>query len=93
MPAVARRESIGSPNRAESLADLGSSTLRRRTMAFQHSMLGKRAASYPDLVRVLLIVAAVIVLMLVLTAIFGVQQTGPSYEIVPDPASGLGLPF
>ena len=62
-------------------------------MAFQHSMLGKRAASYADLVRVLLIVAAVIVLMLVLTAIFGVQQTGPSYEIVPDPASGLGLPF
>ena len=62
-------------------------------MALQHSILGKRAAPYPDLVRVLLIVAAVIVLMLVLTAIFGVQQTGPSYEIVPDPASGLGLPF
>jgi len=62
-------------------------------MALHQSTLGKRAASYPDLVRVLLIVAAVIVLMLVLTAIFGVQQTGPSYEIVPDPASGLGLPF
>ena len=45
MPAVARRESIGSPNRAESLADLGSSTRRRRTMALQHSILGKRAAS------------------------------------------------
>jgi len=33
------------------------------------------------------------VLMIVLTAVFGVQQTGPSYQIVPDPASGLGLPF
>jgi hypothetical protein len=31
--------------------------------------------------------------MLVMTAIFGVQQAGPSYEIVPDPAAGLGLPF
>ena len=62
-------------------------------MALQGTTLGQRVASYPDLVRVLLIVVAVIVLMLVLTAIFGVQQTGPSYEIVPDPASGLGLPF
>ena len=44
-------------------------------------------------VRVLFIIAAVIVVMLVLTAIFGVQQLGPSLEIVPDPASGLGLPF
>jgi hypothetical protein len=50
-------------------------------------------ASNQDLVRALLIVAAVIVLMIVLTAVFGVQQTGPSYQIVPDPASGLGLPF
>jgi hypothetical protein len=62
-------------------------------MTLQRMTLGQRAASYQDLVRVLLIVAAVIVIMLVLTAIFGVQQTGPSYQIVPDPASGLGLPF
>jgi hypothetical protein len=62
-------------------------------MALHQGTLGQRAASYQDLVRVLLIVAAVIVLMLVATVIFGVQQTGPSYEIVPDPASGLGLPF
>jgi hypothetical protein len=61
-------------------------------MALHQTTLGQRVASYQDLVRVLLIVAAVIVLMLVATAIFGVQQTGPSYEIVPDPA-GLGLPF
>src|SRR5450759_830200 len=88
-----RRESIGSPNRAESLADLDSSTRRRRTMALHRTTLGQRAASYQDLVRVFFIVAAVIVLMLVMTVIFGVQQTGPSYEIVPDPAAGLGLPF
>jgi len=62
-------------------------------MTLQRMTLGQRAASYQDLVRVLLIVTAVIVIMLVLTAIFGVQQTGPSYQIVPDPASGLGLPF
>jgi hypothetical protein len=62
-------------------------------MALHQSTLGQRIASNQDLVRALLIVAAVIVLMLVMTAIFGVQQTGPSYEIVPDPASGLGLPF
>lgn len=62
-------------------------------MALYRTTLGQRADSYRDLVRVLLIVAAVIVVMLVLSAIFGVQQTGPSYQIVPDPASGLGLPF
>jgi hypothetical protein len=88
-----RHESIGSPNRAESLADLDLSTRRRRTMALQRTTLGQRAVSYRDLVRTLVVVAAVIVLMLLLTAIFGVQQGGPSYEIVPDPASDLGLPF
>ena len=62
-------------------------------MALQHSTLGKMAASHQDLVRAVLIAAAVIVLMLVLTVVFGVQQSGPSYQIVPDPASGLGVPF
>jgi hypothetical protein len=62
-------------------------------MALHQSTLGQRVASHQDLVRVLLIVAAVIVLMLVMTALFGVHQTGPSYQIVPDPAGGLGLPF
>jgi len=46
-----------------------------------------------SLVRVFLIVAAVILLMLVLTAIFGVSAAGPSYQITLDPASGMGLPF
>ena len=62
-------------------------------MTFKRTILGLRGASYPDLLRVLFIIAAVIVVMLVLTAIFGVQRPGPSLEIAPDPASGLGLPF
>ena len=62
-------------------------------MALQRTTLGRRALFSQDLVRAMLIVAAVIVLMLVMTAVFGVQQTGPSYDIVSDPAAGLGLPF
>jgi hypothetical protein len=46
-----------------------------------------------DLPRVLVILAAVIVLMLVATAMLGVQQLGPLYEIVPDPAHLSGLSF
>ena len=61
-------------------------------MALHQRTLGQRLGSYQDLIRVLVIVAAVIVLMLAANVIFGVQQTSPSYEIVPDPA-GLGLPF
>jgi hypothetical protein len=49
-------------------------------------------APYQDLLRALVVVAAVIAAMLVATAVFGVRLTGPSYEIVPDPA-GLTLPF
>jgi hypothetical protein len=49
--------------------------------------------SFADYVRVLFIIAAAIVAMIALTAVFGVGQAGPSYDIVPDPAAGLGLPF
>ena len=62
-------------------------------MALHRSALGTRAAASRDLARVVLILAAVIVVFLVMTAIFGIGQAGPSYDIVPDPASGLGLPF
>jgi Na+/proline symporter len=62
-------------------------------MALQQTTLGERATSFEDLVRVLLIIAAVIVVMIALTAVFGVGQTGPSYDIVPDPAAAAGLPF
>jgi hypothetical protein len=86
-------ESIGSPNRAESLAHLDSPTRRRRMMALQRTSLGLSGLFSSDLVRVLVIVAAVIVAMLVLTAIFGIGQPGPSLEFAPDPAAGMGLPF
>ena len=62
-------------------------------MALQSTAHRQRAASYQDLARVLLVIAAVVALMLVLTAIFGVHQAGLSYEIVPDPAAAVGLPF
>ena len=62
-------------------------------MTLHRTTLGQRAASYRDFVRVLLIVATVIVLMLAMTVIFGVHQAPPSYQIVPDPAGVLGLPF
>jgi len=62
-------------------------------MALQQTTLQVKAGSYADSVRVLLTIAAFIVVMLALTAVFGVGQTGPSYEVVPDPAAGLGLPF
>jgi hypothetical protein len=58
----------------------------------QQTTHGQRTESYRDLVRVFLIIGAVIVLMLVATAILGVGRSGPLYENVPDPA-GLALPF
>ena len=62
-------------------------------MALQQTTLGQRAASIPALARALLTLAAVIVAMIVLTAVFGVGQTGPSYDLVPDPAAAAGMPF
>ncbi len=62
-------------------------------MALQRTSLGLRWRSVPDLLRALVIIVAAIVVMLILTAIFGVGQPAPSLEFVPDPASGMGLPF
>jgi hypothetical protein len=62
-------------------------------MTLHQPTLGQRVASNQDLLRVLLIVAAVIAILLVMTVVFGVHQGVPSYQIVPDPAAGLGLPF
>jgi hypothetical protein len=50
------------------------------------------AGSDHELLRALVIVVAVVALMLVATAVLGVQGAGPSYEIAPDPA-GVFLPF
>ena len=61
-------------------------------MALQQITHGQGTASYQYLVRALLVIGAVIVLMLVATAILGFQGTGPSFELTPDPA-GLALPF
>ena len=42
-----------------------------------------------DVYRVLLIIAAVIVLIAAATIVFGFQVTGPTYEITTDPAGVL----
>ncbi len=62
-------------------------------MTLQRTTIGSRIASHRELVRALVIVGAAIVLTVVLTAVFGVQQAGPSYDFVPDPAAAAGLPF
>ena len=51
--------------------------------------LGQRAASFEDVVRILLIVVAVIVGMLALNVIFGFNGTGPWTDLTVDP----GRPF
>ena len=51
------------------------------------------ARSSGNLVRALIVAAAIVVAMLALNVIFGVQQAGPSYDLMPDPASLSGLPF
>ena len=61
-------------------------------MALHQSTHEERAGSYQSLLWVLVIIAAAIAVLLVVTAIMGVQGTGPSLELVPDPA-GVSLPF
>lgn len=62
-------------------------------MTIQQPTTEQRSVQHRDLVRVVVILAGVIALMLAATAVFGVQQTGPLYDIVPDPAHLSGLPF
>lgn len=61
-------------------------------MALQSSS-SHETASWRILGTALLIAAAIVALMLLATAVLGVQVNGPSYDIVPDPAGFLGLPF
>ncbi len=42
-----------------------------------------------DLLHVLLITLAVLIAVLALVAAFGLQQLGPVYDVVPDPAGPL----
>ena len=61
-------------------------------MALNPTAFGHRLAVHEDLVRVLLIVAAVLVLMIALSFAFGVHPAGP-FVVIPDPATGPGMPF
>jgi hypothetical protein len=56
-------------------------------------VLGQRAASFEDVVRILLILAAVVVVMLALNVVFGFNGTGPWTDLTNDPGAGLGLPY
>jgi hypothetical protein len=56
------------------------------------SMLIQRSSAHHDLLRVLVIVAAVLVAMAVLTVFVGVAQDLPSYEFIPEDP-GFGLPI
>jgi multisubunit Na+/H+ antiporter MnhC subunit len=62
-------------------------------MTLQQPTVGSRLASHRELVIGLAIIGVAIILMIILTAVFGIQQAGPSYDIAPDPAAGMGLPF
>lgn len=62
-------------------------------MALQHQTLTQRVDFVPASLRMLIFVVAVIGVMLIATAIFGIRLAGPSYDLVPDPGAALGLPF
>jgi hypothetical protein len=64
----------------------------RRAMALHNLTNVRDAAADHELIRAFVIVIAIVALMLIATAVFGVQGAGPSYEIVSDPA-GVELPF
>lgn len=61
-------------------------------MALQQRTFDQHPALYRDLLRVLLIAVAAIVVIVAMTVVFGLAGTGPSLQIIPDPA-GVGLPF
>ncbi len=58
-------------------------------MALHQTTLESRAVSIREIGRVLLVIGTAIVLMLVATVIFGVNEPGPSYELTTDPAGVL----
>ena len=55
--------------------------------------LGQRTTSFADVVRILLIVAAVIVVMLAFNVVFGFNGAGPFTFLNPDPGTGVSLPI
>jgi hypothetical protein len=56
-------------------------------MALQQTTVEHRSE---DLLRAVLLIAVTVALLVVATAILGMSGSGPSLEIVPDPA-GVGL--
>jgi hypothetical protein len=82
------RESTGSPTRVgrwhNRFVDPAEGA-----MALHHDRSDSRTASRDDLIRALVLAAAVIVLMAIATVIFGVDLTGPSLEFAPDPAGAM----
>lgn len=59
-------------------------------MALHQPALGRTTE---DLVRVLFILAAALAVLLIATVVFGMQLSGPSYDLTVDPAHLSGLPF
>ena len=58
-------------------------------MALHHDRPASRTRSHDDLLRALIFVVLIIGLMAAATVVFGVQISGPSLELVPDPAGAM----
>jgi hypothetical protein len=58
---------------------------------FQKPTLIDLFSSRRAMLRYLIVVAAALAVMTVLTVTLGVHQSGPSYDLITDP--GAGLPF
>jgi hypothetical protein len=87
------REAVGSTCRATRLARFDAVDPGRRIMALRSTTHLGRVSSAPlDLIWIVIAVAAIVAALLVLTWIFGVNASGPGYQLVPDPA-GPYLPF
>ena len=53
------------------------------------STLSYRISSRHYLVRALVVFVVVLAVIAVLTVVFGVHLSGPSYDLIADPAAGL----
>jgi hypothetical protein len=49
-------------------------------------------ATRDDVIRILVIMATVVAVVVIATAMFG-MSSGPAFDITPDPARLSGLPF
>jgi hypothetical protein len=60
-------------------------------MALGQATHTSRTITRWDLIRALVVVAAVLIAIVALLGAFGLPQMAPSYDIVPDPAGPLGF--